>query len=153
MFTVNSRGKGLLQKVLQSWEQDLNDVIVTNRCGIKGKWYAKHVATIDLECQPDTSPAGVGTIIGTWSNAPDNHYPLKGRYTQVGTDFYLGFTIAFNNDHLHNLESVSSLTGMYYDPYKSITTFWIMTNKTEPQDNWQNSKIGKAVFQRVGDNN
>lgn len=120
-----------------------------NDCGIAGKWHAKYVADISLTCDPDPSLTGVGTLSGTWSNAPDNHYPLKGRYTKVNNDYYLGFTVAFNNAHLGNSGSVSGLTGMYDAAWKSMTTFWVMTNKTDPQDNWQNSKIGKAVFTSV----
>lgn len=132
-----------------SWEIIERTMKFINGCGIAGKWHAKYVATISLTCKPDPSLTGVGTLSGIWSNAPDNHYPLKGRYTKVNNDYYLGFTVAFNNAHLGNSGSVSGLTGMYDAAWKSMTTFWVMTNKTNPQDNWQNSKIGKAVFTRV----
>ncbi|CAG2198586.1 unnamed protein product [Mytilus edulis] len=139
----------VLNMVMKAKKRDSKDTLVfVANCGIQGSWYSPHVAHIDLDCEPDSSPAGAGTITGTWTNAPDNHYPLKGRYTKFEDDYYLGFTVAFNNEHIGNSKSVTSLTGMYNNDWGKMTTFWIMTNRTNPGDEWQDSKIGKAVFER-----
>lgn len=116
---------------------------VNVQCKFSGKWYAEHVATLLLDCEPDDTLPNVGTVRGNWSSS-DGDFPMMGRYVDAGTDYYLGFTIAYPAD-----QAVSSLTGMYFELEESITTFWIMTNRTEPQNNWQNSHIGKAVFSRV----
>lgn len=130
----------MLKGVLRSQK----DKIKLNKpCIFNGNWYSENVATLVLDCRADESPIGVGTVIGTW-NTPEDHSPIEGRYTHAGKDVYLGFTVVFKSD-----QSASSLTGMYYKPDDSITTFWIMTNKTAPQDIWQSFRIGKAVFNRV----
>lgn len=119
-------------------------------CGISGNWTNQLGSMMTLDCQPSSST--VGFLSGSYRSAVGqaaDFYQLSGRYTVVGTDYILGFSVAWNNDVKGNSKSATSWTGVYYADQQKITTFWILTSYTKPADMWGNSQIGKDVFVRL----
>ena len=102
-----------------------------------------------LSCQADSSPSNVGKLTGKYNSAvgkASDYYILTGRYTKSGSDCILGFTVAWNNDAFGNSKSATSWTGVHYTGSAELSTFWILSSYTAPENKWRNSNIGQNVF-------
>ena len=138
---------------------DGNSDVDCRPCGPSGIWLNDLGSVMEITCLLDDSPRrDSGFLVGKYNSAVGNakdFYELSGRYTMVGSDYIVGFNVAWNNDIRGNSNSSASFTGVYYANDDTIYTHWILCRDTAYQDMWKNSNVGKNVFvrQSINSNN
>ena len=79
-------------------------------------------------------------------------YPLTGQINYQPQPFgqVLGWAVAWNNGY-QNAHSVTAWSGQYQtiDDQEEIIAFWLLTNETPEQQDWEATRIGQDVFTRT----
>ena len=79
-------------------------------------------------------------------------YPLSGQINSKPDPYSqaLGWTVAWTNAYA-NAHSATSWSGQYQtvDGQEEIVAFWLLTNETPEQDDWEATLVGKDVFTRT----
>ncbi|CAI8016126.1 Streptavidin-V2 [Geodia barretti] len=76
----------------------------------------------------------------------ENWYVLTGRNDTAGTT--LGWTVNWKNSS-HNAHSVTTWSGQFQlppDGKPALTTTWLLTAQTNPEDNWESTMVGFDRF-------
>ncbi len=116
--------------------------------GLAGTWYGRHGARLELTVQHD------GTIEGTFFTPGDGSsgaFPLVGmcdtRSFEGSRSF--GFVVVWNNDYV-NQHSATSWSGQYQivNGEEMLTTNWLLTRETAPEECWAATMVGSDTFRR-----
>jgi Avidin family len=119
--------------------------------GLSGKWYNDLKSELELNVGSDgllsgtyeTKVSSDGCAIGKYSVAGRTDVPFKGET--------LGFAVAWHNDD-SDCEATTTWVGHYRaggdGVEESLTTFWLMAEKSEPGKEWESIKLGRDVFTR-----
>jgi hypothetical protein len=116
---------------------------------LDGSWYNEHGSEMQISIAPDGT-----TLTGTYRTRvglANGLYPLVG-YCDPRPDAMstaLGFTVIWNNAS-GDANSVTSWCGQYQtiDGCETITALWLLTQETDPSDNWQSTMVGEDCFIR-----
>ena len=110
----------------------------------------------ELGSEMQLSPSG-GQMSGVYMTAVGHavgNYQLSGRYNENPSSGgqAMGWAVAWQNAYL-NSHCATAWSGQYQiDPAtgaEEIVTFWLLTIETEPDDDWEATKIGQDTFTRT----
>ncbi len=116
--------------------------------GLSGTWYGRHGSRLELTVRHD------GTIEGTFFAPGDGAagaFPLVGlsdpRSFEGSRSF--GFVVVWNNDYV-NQHSATSWSGQYQivNGEELLTTNWLLTRETPPDECWAATMVGSDTFRR-----
>lgn len=114
---------------------------------ISGRWYNELGSVMDLQADDQ------GNIIGTYHTAvgkAESQYVLVGRYDQTQQNGTIGWVVNWSNQYGDSY-SVTSWSGQFQtiQNNETLVTMWLLTNKTNPKDDWASTLVGQDVFTRV----
>lgn len=120
---------------------------------ISGTWFNELNSAMELSVSE--SPNGGSVITGIYKSqvgAADGIYNLSG-ITDEGTGDAtpnIGFSVSWVNPTNGNSNSVTSWSGQLQivNGQEIITAFWLLTQETNPTNNWSATRIGEDVFTR-----
>ncbi|KAK3103811.1 hypothetical protein FSP39_022092, partial [Pinctada imbricata] len=113
-------------------------------CGFSGTWKNELNSTIILFCNNGQLSGMYCSSVG---NATD-YYKLSGRYTMIGLNATVGWSVAWNNSR-GNSQSTTSWTGLYYKATDTIQTQLILVSYTPINDFWRAFTTNQDQFKRV----
>jgi hypothetical protein len=114
-----------------------------------GTWYNEKGSKLELIVHMD------GTIEGEYHTAvggAQGVFKLSGRTDMK--DFAgsrsVGFVVCWNNPAI-NLHSVTVWSGQYHDVSgdEVLSTTWLLTKESPPENDWASTLVGNDVFRRV----
>lgn len=112
---------------------------------ITGRWYNELGSTLLIQEVQN------GIVQGLYSTVVSSHGCAEGVFVVSGvTDTDSGgqavaFSVAWQNGRC-SCKSVTAWSGQIVDDH--ISAFWLLTQETEPTQNWQSTIIGQDVFTR-----
>ena len=113
---------------------------------LDGRWYNELGSEMNLEVKD-------GLVTGTYHTAVGNETktrPLAGRADVTNdTTPNVGWVVSWGDKDY--AESVTSWSGQLQNirGQEVITTFWLLTAETTPDNNWRSTLIGQDVFKRT----
>lgn len=121
---------------------------------LSGTWYNELNSELNLSVEETSNNGSV--ITGTYQSqvgAAGGIYTLSG-ITDEGTGDptpNIGFTVSWVNPANGNSNSVTAWSGQLQviDGEEVITAFWLLTQETNPANNWSATRIGQDVFTRT----
>ncbi|HVI48227.1 MAG TPA: avidin/streptavidin family protein [Chitinophaga sp.] len=71
--------------------------------------------------------------------------------TDQGASQSVGFVVVWNNTTSGSSDSVTSWSGQYQviNGVETIVTTWLLTEETDPSEDWHSTLVNKDVFTRV----
>jgi hypothetical protein len=120
--------------------------------GLDGTWYNELGSKLDLKEGSDGSLSGSYESAVSSDGCAKGAFPLAGRTDvpfQGGETF--GFAVSW-----HNSESECNSTTTWVGHYRpggegaeeSLIAFWLLAEKTGPDEEWASTMLGKDVFVR-----
>jgi hypothetical protein len=116
---------------------------------LNGIWYNKWGSRIDIRVLAD------GTIAGHYQTAVGG---TQGVFRLIGLVDTLafegnrsfGFVVSWNNEYVND-HSMTAWSGQYQveGGDEMLTTTWLLTRETAPEDNWMSTLVGSDVFRRT----
>lgn len=121
---------------------------------LNGTWYNELNSVMNLIVGDYVSDGGT-PVTGTYMSKVGDAagmYSLAGM-TDEGTGDAtpnVGFSVSWVNPTYGNANSVTSWSGQLQiiDGEEVLTTFWLLTQETNPANNWSSTRIGQDVFRR-----
>jgi len=121
---------------------------------VSGTWYNELNSKMVLSV--NESPNNGSVITGTYQSKVGDAggvYILSG-ITDEGTGDdtpNIGFVVSWVNPTYGNSNSVTAWSGQLQiiNEEEVMTTFWLLTQETNPSNNWTSTRIGKDVFRRT----
>lgn len=121
---------------------------------LDGTWYNELNSVMNLSVEETSNNGSV--ITGTYQSQVGEAggiYTLSG-ITDEGTGDptpNIGFTVSWVNPSNGNSNSVTAWSGQLQviDGQEVITAFWLLTQETNPANNWSSTRIGQDVFTRT----
>lgn len=121
---------------------------------LDGTWYNELNSVMNLSVQE--IPNNGSVIAGTYQSqvgAAGGIYTLSG-ITDEGTGDptpNIGFAVSWVNPNNGNSNSVTAWSGQLQviNGEEVITAFWLLTQETNPANNWSSTRIGQDVFTRT----
>lgn len=121
---------------------------------LSGTWYNELNSEMHLWVQAVSN--GGSLVTGAYMSKVGDAagtYSLAGM-TDEGTGDptpNVGFSVSWVNDSYGNSNSVTSWSGQLQmiDGEEVLTTFWLLTQETNPSNNWSSTRIGQDVFRRT----
>jgi len=121
---------------------------------LDGTWYNELNSVMNLSVEETSNNGSV--ITGTYQSqvgASGGIYTLSG-ITDEGTGDptpNIGFTVSWVNPSNGNSNSVTAWSGQLQviDGVEFIIAFWLLTQETNPANNWSSTRIGQDVFTRT----
>lgn len=117
--------------------------------GIDGTWYNELGSWMVLELGPDGR-----SLTGVYHSAVGHaveEYILSGRVDGTPEDGQsLGWVVSWQNGRL-NSHSVTAWSGQFRvvdNGDEFITTTWLLTRESPPEEDWESTILGKDVFSR-----
>lgn len=113
---------------------------------ITGQWYSELGSSLLIQEVQN------GYVQGVYSTAVSSQGCAQGDFSVVGvTDTDSGgqavaFSVAWKNGQ-SSCKSVTAWSGQVVDV--QISAFWLLTQETDPTQNWQSTIIGQDVFTRT----
>lgn len=114
---------------------------------LNGTWYNELGSRMNLKVKGSS-------IAGTYETAVGD---ANGTYDLIGqTDVNnysskaVGFVVVWHNQDDHS-DSVTSWSGQYQiiDGVDTIVTTWLLTQETDPDDDWSSTFVNKDIFTRT----
>lgn len=116
---------------------------------LNGTWYNKKGSKLELIVHQD------GTVEGEYHTAvgcDQNVFQLTGRTDteQYAGSRSIGFVVCWNNARV-NLHSVTVWSGQYHtiNGEEALSTTWLLTKESTPENAWASTHIGSDVFLRT----
>lgn len=120
---------------------------------LSGTWYNELNSEMNLHVQAVSN--GGSLVTGAYITKVGDAagiYSLGGM-TDEGTGDAtpnVGFSVSWANPTYGNSNSVTAWSGQLQviDGEEVLTTFWLLTQETNPANNWSATRIGQDVFRR-----
>lgn len=140
--------------IVMAQRSTMPDQVVMSKLSLQsdlcGEWYNALGSKMSLST--DVNGGLMGTYCSAVGNAQD-FYLLTGRFdssppSQGGVS--IGWVVTFRNES-RNAHSTTAWGGQYFDKtngVERITTNWLMSYSTKPEDNWNLTNIGNDAFTR-----
>jgi hypothetical protein len=113
---------------------------------LEGKWFNELGSEMNLHIKD-------GLVTGTYHTAVGNETktrPLAGRADVTNdTSPNIGFAVSWGDKDY--AESVTAWSGQLQiiNGQEILTTFWLLTAETTPDNNWRSTLIGQDIFKRT----
>lgn len=122
---------------------------------LSGTWYNELNSVMNLIVGDYVSDGGT-LVTGTYQSQVGNAagiYTLSG-ITDEGTGDStpnIGFSVSWVNPAFGNSNSVTAWSGQLQliNGEEVLTAFWLLTQETNPANNWSSTRIGQDVFRRI----
>jgi hypothetical protein len=114
---------------------------------VNGEWYNELGSKMVLRVNGATITGKYQTKVGD----ADGLYDLVGRISVPADDNRtIGFVVAWQNDK-RQTDSLTAWSGEVREVSgtQSITTTWLLTIETTPDNDWKSTLIGKDLFTRL----
>jgi hypothetical protein len=114
---------------------------------IKGEWFNELGSMMRIDVHGATITGKYQTAVGD----ADGLYDLVGRVSLPEDDNRtIGFVVAWQNDK-RKTDSITTWSGEVREVNGTqfITTTWLLTEETNPKDDWKSTLVGKDLFTRV----
>lgn len=122
---------------------------------LDGTWYNELNSMMQLVVGPYVSNGGT-PVTGTYQSQVGDAagvYTLSGITDQGTGDSTpnVGFSVSWVNPTYGNSNSVTAWSGQLQliNGEEVLTTFWLLTQETNPANNWSATRIGQDVFKRT----
>ncbi len=116
---------------------------------LDGEWFNELGSKMILKVKGRNITGTYHTAVGDASGI----YELVGRTdTNAGATRNVGFVVSWENDKKGSSNAVTAWSGelqMDANGDQVIVTTWLLTEETDPIDNWKSTIIGKDVFRRT----
>lgn len=104
----------------------------------------------ELGSQMTLNSDSSGGLTGTYTSAvgqAQSQYPLVGRFNPSASLPALGWVVQWVNQY-KQVNSVTSWSGQFQmlNNVPTILTTWLLTEQTDPKDDWQSTLVGQDVF-------
>lgn len=114
---------------------------------LNGKWYNELGSSMTLTVNGNSITGTYQTTVGDASGI----YDLVGRTdTDNDTSQAIGFVVVWQNQY-GSSDSVTTWSGQYQiiNGVDTIVTTWLLTQETDPDDDWASTMVNKDLFTRV----
>ena len=114
---------------------------------LNGTWYNELGSSMTLTVNGNSITGTYQTAVGDASGA----YDLVGRTdTDNDASQAIGFVVVWQNQY-GSSDSVTTWSGQYQiiNGMGTIVTTWLLTQETDPDDDWASTLVNKDIFTRT----
>ncbi len=117
--------------------------------GLDGTWTNELGSTLVID------PVVGGAVTGSYTTAVSDEACAQGEFAVAGrTDVDSGgqsvaWTVSWTNEQ-SRCNSVTAWSGQYDPDDDVITTFWLLSRQTPPDQDWASTNVGVDEFLRAG---
>ncbi len=138
---------------MKKFEQTALNPGAIDNTTISGSYLNNLESNLILDCHYDETSGNGADLSGRYFSAVGNakgYYEVKGRATNCYPGATFAFSVSWKNKANGDSESSTGWSGMSLPGTPpSLSTFWILTESTDPDNLWSAVNIGSDSFIKV----